>query len=388
MNPSHHLLIVAGEESGDMRASALVRAIRNELPQTTFSGIGGERLQAQGVQLIANITQLAVIGFWEVLKNYPRIKNVFDLTVRHACATRPDAAILVDYPGFNLRLAKILKSHGIKVIYYVSPQIWAWKESRVHLIKKVVDRMIVLFPFEQELYAKHDFKADFSGHPIVDETHPLKSREQFLREKGMDPQRPLIGLVPGSREKEVLRHLPVMLKAAEMIQAAVPGAQILVLKTKTLKIDIFAPLLKKAPARTIMTEEYYDGINACDACIVASGTATLETALMGKPMVVIYKTSWPTYFLARLLVKIPFIALVNIVTGKKIVQELLQRQASPRKISESVLHILKDRALAASMHKDLCSVRARLGGPGASQRAAKVVVEELLMSPSPAKTRP
>ncbi|MBF0485721.1 MAG: lipid-A-disaccharide synthase [Candidatus Omnitrophica bacterium] len=377
MTDSPKIMIVAGEESGDMRAAPLVRAIKTLMPGATFSGIGGERSKAAGVTLIANITDLAVIGFVEVVQNFFRIKKVFDLTVEHARTTQPDLAILVDYPGFNLRLAKKLKGMGIKIVYYVSPQVWAWKESRIKLIKKCVDRMIVLFPFEKELYAKHGFSADFAGHPLAEEAHAQKGASQFIREIGLDERKKIIGLVPGSREKEITRHLPVMLKALAKIKTGSPDSQFLLLKAKNISPDVFRPLLEKSPVPVTVTEEYYNGLNACDICMVCSGTATLETALMEKPMVVIYKTSWLTYFLAKLVIKIPYIALVNIVAGKKIVPELLQNNASPEKISKSILSLLKDSSQMNALRKELRTVRSRLGSPGASIRAAKVIVEEI-----------
>ena len=368
------ILIVAGEESGDMRAAALVREITALCPGTRFIGIGGERCRRAGVATFTDITELAVIGFSEVIKNLARLKRVFDLTLEHARTERPNAAILVDYPGFNLRLARELKKDGIKVIYYISPQVWAWKESRVEAVKRSVDRMMVLFPFEKDLYARHGYAADIVGHPLVDEVHSDTPRDAFLAQSGLDTQKPVIALLPGSRAKEISRHLPVMLDAARLIQQQRPETQFILLKAKSLAQGIFTPWMPRAPEGLKISEDYYNALGACDSGIVCSGTATLETALMGKPLVVVYKTSWLTWFLARLLVRIPCIALVNIVAGKKIVEELLQNNASPRQIAWETLKTLDP---SDTLRRELSRVKDLLGAPGASRRAALVVCEEL-----------
>lgn len=370
------ILIIAGEESGDMRAASLVHAIKVLRPDVIFSGIAGTHCRREGVKTFTDITQLAVIGFSDVARNITRIKQVFDLAVEHARRERPDAAILVDYPGFNLRLAKELKKLGIKVIYYVSPQIWAWKESRVEIIKQVVNRMMVLFPFEKELYARHNYKADFVGHPLVDETRADTARDTFLSGLGLDPCKPVLGLLPGSRAREASRHLPVMLQAAQLVQKEQPDVQLILMKAKNLGQNIFDPYLKNAPAGIKVSEDYYNALNACDTAIVCSGTATLETALMTKPMVIIYKTSWLTWFIGRMLVKIPYISLVNIVAGRKMAQELLQNKASPENIAQEMLKLMEPEN-TLKMKRELSSIKTILGASGASQRAAAIVLEEL-----------
>lgn len=370
------ILIVAGEESGDMRAASLVREILALRPGTRFIGIAGEHCRKEGVETFTDITELAVIGFTEVLRNIIRIKRVFDQTLEHARRERPGLAILVDYPGFNLRLAGELKKLGIKVVYYISPQVWAWKESRVGLIKKTVDRMMVLFPFEKDLYARHGFTADLVGHPLVDEVKPSIPRDAFLKQLGLDGTKPVIGLLPGSRRKEVTRHVPVMLEAARLIRQELPGTQVILLKTKNLDRQVFLPDGSSVPEGLTFCEDYYNALNACDAAIVCSGTATLETGLMGKPMVVIYKTSWLTWLVARIVIKIPHIALINIVAGKKIVEELLQENASARNIANSLLETLEPSRNAA-IRQDLDRARDLLGARGASRRAAAVVISEL-----------
>jgi len=370
-------MIVAGEESGDMRAAALIRAIKGYAPQVQFFGIAGERCRKEGVDTFADITDLAVIGFAEVLKHLSRIKKVFDHAVWKAKEERPDIAILVDYPGFNLRLARELKKLGIKVVYYVSPQVWAWKASRVKLIKKCVDRMLVLFPFEEEFYAKHGYKADFVGHPLLDEVRADRRPGDLLNSLGLSEKKPTLTLLPGSREKEITRHLPVMLKAAALLQKKHPRLQVILLQAKNIPDELFRKYLKASSPSIKVTKDYYNSLNCADFCVVASGTATLETAIMGKPMAVIYRTSWPTWLIAKLVIRIPHIALVNIVAGKKIVEELIQTNATPQKIADAISTFLTKPEQARNIRQELTSIRSKLGTSGASQRAAKIVISEL-----------
>lgn len=370
-------LVIAGEESGDMRAAPLLKAIKSDFPEASFFGVAGERCRTEGTDLIADISALSVMGFVEVLSNLPRIKRTFDLVLRAAKERRPDAAILVDYPGFNLRLAAELHKLGIRVFYYVSPQVWAWKASRIKIIKKVVTRMLVLFPFEKDFYARHHYQADFVGHPLIDEVRANKSREIFLKELNLKPSAKIVGLLPGSRPKELHRHLPVMLKAAAIIRNEFPESQFLILRARNLPESAFTPLVAAASVPVTVSTDYYNALNACDVTMTASGTATLETALMEKPMVVIYQTAWLTSVIVRLLIKIPYISLVNIVAGKKIVTELLQEKASPRNIADILLNYLRDSKTAEKISLEMKIIREKLGESGASKRAAMVIFEEL-----------
>jgi lipid-A-disaccharide synthase len=376
-NTPPHIVIVVGEESGDIRAAALVKAIKSQLPGVRFSGIGGDRCLKEGVELVAHSSQLAVMGFVEVALHFFRIKRVFEQILSHIKTTRPKAVLLVDYPGFNLRLAREVKKLGIKVIYYVSPQVWAWKASRVHLIKKVVDRMIVLFPFEKDFYAKYNYDATFAGHPLVGEVRADTGASQCLQRLGLNEKRRVVGLLPGSREKEIAYHLPILLKAAAVIKKERPETQFILLKARNLPSTIFNRQLKDSPCPVTLTEDYYNGLNACDVCVVCSGTATLEAALLEKPMVVIYRSSWGTWLIFKALIRIPYVSLVNIVAGKKLVDELLQINATPTKIATAILALLKDPAKLQTAARELRVIRVKLGSTGASQRAAKAVIAEL-----------
>ena len=400
--------MVAGEASGDMRAAGLARALKKLDPSLRLSGIGGKYMRQAGVECFSDITELAVIGITEVIKNLSRIKKVFDQTLKQIDATRPDAVILVDYPGFNLRLAREIKKRGIKVIYFISPQVWAWREKRVLQIKKLVDRMIVLFPFEQNIYSKYGMKADYVGHPLVDEIIVDKDKTEVLKSIGLSADKTTIGLMPGSRAKEVERHLPCMLEAAQKLYEQNQGRQFLLLKASSIPLKLIESILAKSVmsfppfsmsfqpfsmsfppfsmsfprkresiSKLIPLKIYdgptYDGINAMDAAIVASGTVTLETALLKKPMVIIYKTSWLTYLIAKSVIKIPHIGLVNIVAGKKVADELVQNDANAVNIANAIERALDNRHII----DELAAIKTTLGAPGASQRAAHIVIEAI-----------
>ena len=371
-------MIVAGEASGDMRAAEVAQALHAAAPSLRMTGVGGEHMTKAGVELFANITDLAVIGFVEVVRHYSRIKKVFNQILAEVDRTRPDAVMLVDYPGFNLRLARQLKKKNIKVIYFISPQVWAWKEKRVKTIKEVTDKMLVLFAFEQEFYKKHKMDVDYVGHPLVDAVKATLKPADALQAVGLDPAKPAIGLLPGSRDKEVTRHLPVMLKAAEILYKQDPQRQFMLLRATTIPEPMIRRLIKrvKVPV-TVVTQNSYNELNAMTACMVASGTATLETAILKKPMVVIYKTSWITYALAKLFVKIKNIGLVNIVAGKQIVAELIQNNATPQKIAAEMEKLLSDPKESMRIQKELSKIHVWLGDPGASRRAAKIITREL-----------
>ena len=375
-----HFIIIAGEASGDTHAAHLVNSILEIKPNTRFSGLGGPKMRESGVELYEDLTKVAVVGFTEVLKHFQFFRKCFYLILKKVQEIRPDAVILVDYPGFNLRLAKKLKKLGCKVIYYISPQVWAWKESRVNLIKKCVDKMIVIFPFEKEFYQKHHYAVEYCGHPLLDILQVKKNNEEFLKSVGLSTAKLTIGLLPGSRNKEVDRHFPVMFQAAQMIHKRFPQTQFIVARAPTingLNMDqqqFTFPGGIPIPIR-VVEEKFYDCINACNFCIVASGTATLEVALFNKPMVIVYKTSCVSFLLAKLFVKIPYVGMVNVLAGKKIVPECLQRQANPNHIAKACLDLLTDETKLAEMKSELKKVRDALGEQGASDRAAKEVIK-------------
>ena len=367
---------MAGEASGDMHAARLVEELKKLDPSLRFSGLGGEKMKAAGVELFDDLTRFAVVGFTEVLKYYGSFKSIFDAFLDKVREVKPAAVILVDYPGFNLRLAKELKKLDTKVIYYISPQVWAWKENRVDLIKACVDRMIVLFPFEKEFYAQRGLDVFWCGHPLMDEIKTLRGKEKFLESIGLSDYKLTIALLPGSREGEVQRHLSVMLKTADLLNRDFPMIQYLIIKAPTIKEELIKKYLPGyLPQARIVDGNSYDGLNAANLAIVASGTATLETAILEKPMVVVYKTSFVTWFLAKAFIKIPYIGLVNVVAGRKIVPECIQFDATPSRIAEELKNIFTNEPRLAEIKEALRKVRAALGPPGASERAAKEILK-------------
>ncbi len=375
-SPLPHIMVVAGEASGDQHAAHLIHEIKKYRPDIQFSGLGGENLAKEGVEIFHYLTDVAVVGFVEVLRHFSFFRQVFHEFLEKAQEQRPRAVILVDYPGFNLRLAKALKKMGIKVIYYISPQVWAWKESRIRQIKKTVDKMLVFFPFEEKLYQTYNQEVECVGHPLIDAISISLPKEEFLKTVGLRPDRITIGLLPGSRLNEIQRLLPLMLETARILSQKHPPLQFLLIKAPTIPSESIASITKdyNLPLKVVERTDY-NSLNACDTCLVTSGTATLETAILEKPMVVVYKTSFLTWLLAKLLIKIPYIGLVNVVAGRQIVPECIQFKASPPLIAKQLENIFTNELLIASMRKDLKEVKEKLGAGGASQRAAKSIID-------------
>ncbi len=373
------IMIIAGETSGDFHSSSLIRALKKINPGIEIAGIGGQRMREAGAKLLFDISELSIIGFTDVLANLRKIKKVFNSLLDAIDERPPDAIVLVDYPGFNLKLAREIKKRQIPVIYYISPQVWAWWKGRIKTIRRFVDKMIVVFKFEETLYRDFGVDVSFVGHPLLDTAYPATLREDFLNKIGLSPQRQTIGLVPGSRKMEVERILPILLESARLIKEKSPDTQFALLKAPGLPGEVFSNVIarsaatKQSPPVALYENQTYDFLNACDFALVASGTATLETAIMQKPMVVVYKVSFPNWLIARLLIKLPFIGLVNVVAGKKIVPEFVQYKAKPRLIAEKVLEILGNQGELAQIKSQLKTVRQNLGAPGASQRAAEII---------------
>lgn len=370
------ILIVAGELSGDQHAAGLVGKLKILCPDYRFFGLGGRNMKAAGVDISFDLASLAVVGFVEVLKHYPLFKKIFDDILQKTKEEKPDAAILVDYPGFNLRLAKELKKMGIPVIYFISPQVWAWGRERLAFIRKTIGLMLVLFKFEEKLYQDGAFNVKFVGHPLLDTVRPTMSRVEVLDSAGLNKQALTIALLPGSREKEVLNHLPVMLEAARSIHRATPGVQFLICRSSTVARQTLKSIIEKISIDfpyKMLDNETYNGVFASDLAIVASGTATLETAILNKPMVIIYKVTLATWILAKLFVKIPDIGLVNVVAGKRIVPELVQFDATPQKIARTALNILNNPSKREKICLELSNLKNTLGSSGAYERAAEEI---------------
>jgi lipid-A-disaccharide synthase len=375
---AEEILIVAGEASADLHAARALEELRRLRPGVHAFGVGGPRLREAGFEALAPAEDISVMGLAEVLPRIPRILGILGALARAAKERRPRAALLVDLPDFNLRLAAKLKKLGIPVVYYVSPMIWAWRRGRAKRIARIVDRMLCILPFEERFYEGTGVSARFVGHPFAEKPEP-QPVESYRAALGLAAGRTTITLMPGSRGPELKRLLPAMLEAAEQIRAAHPDAQFVVPVAPTLRREALVPYLARHPALEVklLDGQADQAVGASDAALVKSGTSTLETALMLRPMVVVYKLSWLSYLLGRLLVRIAHFALVNILAGRGIVPELLQRQASPARMAEEIERLLTDRAARDAQLGALREVRASLGEPGAPERVAGEVARAM-----------
>lgn len=371
------IIMVAGEASGDLHGGNLAAAIKALRPDVELSGIGGSNMRAAGVDTLVDISSLAVVGIWEVLAHFKDIKAAFDRVKEILLREPPDLLVLIDYPDFNLRLAKVAKKAGVPVVYYISPQVWAWRRGRVKTIAGLVRKMLVVFPFEEKFYKDAGVDCVYVGHPLLDEVKDAPDRKTLADRLGLDPERPVLGLLPGSRHKEISFHLPVMLEAYRTLKARMPELQAVIPVANTLKADDFKVYLAGSEEVRLVEGDTAGVMGLMDAGIVASGTATLQTGLYGKPMVIIYKLSPLTYRLGRLLIKVKHIGLVNLVADEEVVPELIQDDASPERISSLIHRMFCDKAYYAGLADKLSGVRERLGGPGASMRAAQEIVKVL-----------
>jgi len=371
-----HIVIVAGEPSGDLHASNLIRELKVLQPGLEISGLGGRKMQEAGANLLCNIADSAVMGFTEVLKKIKFFQRLKKQLLAHIESQKPECVILVDFPGFNLRLAQDLKKQGVPVIYYISPQVWAWGQKRIHKIKELVDKMIVIFNFEKELYEKYGLAADFIGHPLLEVVKPSMPKNEFAQHLDISPDAvKTIAILPGSRKIEVRRILPVLLEAASLIQKGL-NVQFILPKAPNLDRVTFDEIMRQVPGLNLKVTEnlIYDCLNIADLALVASGTATLETAILQKPMVIVYKVSYLTWLISRALIQIPYIGLVNVVAGRKIAPEFIQFDAIPEKIAKETLRILNSPAVCSSMQAEISKIKESLGAPGASRRAAESIL--------------
>jgi lipid-A-disaccharide synthase len=369
-----NILIVAGEASGDIHAAHLVHGLRSLAPSLRFFGLGGKKMEQEGVRLTFDVLKLAVVGIWEAVKKYGTFKHIFNDLLDEVDRVKPAAAILVDYPGFNLRLAGELKKRGIPVIYYISPQIWAWGQGRIKAIRETISLMVVLFKFEEELYTRNNVPVFFAGHPLLDNIKVNRSKGEFFKMIGLDTGKTTLALLPGSRDKEVKSLLPVMVVSAGIISKKLNGTiQFLLLRSSNVQEEVFNTILSTARIPVKMTTDMtYDGLAASDFALVASGTATLETALLKVPMAILYKTSFLTWAFGKLAIKIPYIGLVNVVKGEKFIED-----ADPEKVAAYVLKTLHDPRKLSSIQSGYAQVAASLGEKGATPRAAQAIAEFL-----------
>lgn len=370
-------MLSCGEASGDLYAGALVAALRRREPGVEVFGLGGERFAAAGGRLIADFHDISVTGLTEVVQVLPRTLRTMRRLVRAAERERPDALIVIDFPDFNFRLMRRIKKRGIPVVYYISPQLWAWRSGRIRQMKRMVDRVLPIFPFEEAIYRRQDMDVRFVGHPLIDLAAPHADRETFLRGVNLDSAKPVLALLPGSRPNEVARLAGVMAAAVPSIAQRVPGVQFVVARAPNLDDGLFDPFGIPGVALRIAEGQTDTVLSASDAVVTASGTATVQTALHGKPMVVVYKLSPLTYWLGRRLAHVDTYAMVNLIAGERVVVELIQDACTPDAVAAEAVRLVTDSDYRTRMMASLQEVTRRLGGPGASDRAADAILELL-----------
>jgi lipid-A-disaccharide synthase len=371
---SKKILMVAGEASGDLHGAHLMEAIHRIDPEIQFLGVGGEHLEREGMKLLYHSQSLSVVGITEALFKLKTVLKALQGLKESLDRERPDLIILIDFPEFNLRLAKIARRKGIPVLYYISPQVWAWRPGRVKVIAERVKKIVVFFPFEVPLYQAAGVDVEWVGHPLLDIAKPSLSKEVAFERFGLDPERRTIGLLPGSRMNEVERLLPPLLASAQLLQQEISDLQFVIPLASGFTETTLSPWMRNSPVPVKLIEGWnYDVMNISELLIMASGTATLEGAILGKPMIIIYKVSLLSSWVGRAMIRVNHIGLVNLVAGKRIAPELLQKDVNPKRIADEALRILKDPSLGERMAESMAQVRQSLGEPGAAQRAARIV---------------
>jgi lipid-A-disaccharide synthase len=373
------ILISAGEASSDMYAARLATALQARTGARLF-GMGGKRMAEAGVELIVDYHEVAVVGISEVLHKIPTVIGVQRRLAGEAARRGAALAILVDSPGTHLGVARRLKNDGIRVGYFIGPQVWAWRPGRVQVVKRLVERMVVIFPFEEEIYRQAGVPVDFVGHPLVDVVRASMGRNEFATRYGLDPNRAIVTLLPGSRRSEIERHYPLIMEACERLSRRPHSRgpiQFVLAAAPALGPDLFAPYARQGVSVTRVEGATYDALAAADCAIVASGTATVESALLGTPMVVVYRVSPTSAFVLRRMVRSPFIAMVNLIAGRRVVPELIQDQFTSAALEEEVRKLLESPGAGDEMKAGLAEVRAKLGPGGAIERAADIFARML-----------
>jgi lipid-A-disaccharide synthase len=369
------VMIVAGEASGDLHGSTLIREARALEPTLQFFGICGPRMREAGAEALVDSSEMAVVGLVEIIAHFGTIRRAWQKLASVLRKDPPDLLILIDYPDFNLLLARVAKKAGVPVLYYISPQVWAWRAGRVHTIARLVDHMAVVFPFEVPFYQRAGVPVTFVGHPLVDEVGSERSVTDARSSLGLDPCRRTVGLFPGSRKSEVSRLLPVILDTARILRQRYPDLQFVLPLSPTLNSEDIQPFLEAGDLPVTVTRTcIYDVMRACDAIVSVSGTVTLEIALMEVPMVIIYRVAPLTYLVGKRLVRVDHVGLCNIVLGERVVPELLQDEAEPSRIAAELSRVLDDEGLARAVRERLSHVRVKLGSGGGSAAVARLAL--------------
>ena len=374
--PPLSIMFSAGESSGDQHAANMFLELKKHQPDIKGFGMGGAKMALAGIDIRYDSGSIGVIGVVEVLKHYGEIRRALKLIQQLVSTERPDLLVCVDYKEFNLKLARFAKQCGVKVLFYVSPQVWAWRPGRVKTYGKAIDMMAVIFPFETTYYDAENVPVRYVGHPSVDKVHPQRSRLEDMAIFNLDENNPVIGLLPGSRANEINRLLPIMLAAAEILQARIPGIQFMLPQADSISDELLESYMRQSLVKiTVIKNQPYDVIQCCDVVMTTSGTATIEIALLTVPMVITYKLAALTYWLGRWLVNTPFIGLPNIILGKGFIKELIQYEATSENLAEEIQRILTDKFYADQMRDNLNQVKQQLGQGGGSKNMAELALE-------------
>ncbi|MGH7409635.1 MAG: lipid-A-disaccharide synthase [Candidatus Methylomirabilis sp.] len=372
------IVIVAGEASGDLHAAQVVRELLRRAPQLSVEGIGGDRMREAGVRLHAHSSDLAVVGFAEVAVRLPALLRAYRRMTRFLRDTPPDLLMLVDFPDFNLLLARRAYRQQIPVLYFIGPQVWAWRTGRVRSIVRLVRRLMVILPFEEAFYRRQGVEALYVGHPLLDRLSPSPPMDAARRRLGLEQTASVLGLLPGSRIGEVTRHLPLLLEATRHLLMSRPDLRVIIAAAEGIPLDLIGSHLKQASSSArVVQGRAHEVMAASDLILVASGTATLEAAIIGTPMVIVYRLALLSWLLGRLLIRVPFIGLPNLVAEKSIVPELVQFMATPERIADEARRLLESPERRRRMQQQLLEVRDQLGPPGAAARTADAILDML-----------
>ncbi len=366
------VMMIAGEASGDLHGAGVVRELKKRNPSMEIFGIGGDKMQKEGMTLTYHVREMSFMGFIEVVKHLPLIRSVERTLEQLLLLKKPDVVVLIDYPGFNLRFAGIAKKHGIKVAYYISPQVWAWKKGRVKKMHGLIDKMLVVFPFEVPIYEKENVPVQFVGHPLVEEMQDGMTQTQFSKRYELDPEKKFIAVVPGSRKQEIENLFSVMVRSA--VALAQDEKDVVVAVAPDLPMELYTINLPPDARVKFIRHATHEVMKYAEFAFVTSGTATLETACVGTPMIVVYKTSAITYWIARLVVKIKNISLVNIVAGRTIVPEMIQSDVTVESLTAEARMIINSPERYNGIKNELNIVRQKLGGIGASANVAEAIL--------------
>lgn len=370
---SPRLMIIAGEASGDLHGANLVAELKKIIPELNCYGLGDEQMRKAGVDIHVNASELSIVGLIEVIRHYPRLRGILK-KMRHLLkSSAPDLLVLIDSPDFNLRLAKTAKQYGTKVMYYISPQIWAWRSARIKTIKKCVDMMAVVFPFEVKFYKDAGIPVEYVGHPLLKDAVVTTSRDEFFSNEKLDLDKKLIGIFPGSRASEIENNFPILIKAASKLSQQRTDLQFITPIASTIEENFIDRFISHAAINiTTTTARIYDVINACDAIAAASGTVTLQITLMQTPLLIVYKVSPLTYLILKRLVSFTFAGITNVIAGREICREFIQNKATPENIAHELEQLLSNQAYIEKMKREMADIREKLGAKDGSTAAARL----------------